>query len=193
MIKKILLLSLFLLNSLTNPLISDEISSRRSYLNWHQGLGLATWGTWLATNIAGEQKYKEEHGYFELRDKLPNQILTSYLIQPSNDKLLLYYAIKNFEEEGHSSHGQLGALTFVLYSATASMAFLSPGRLNDVPEEGWTTMFTHKSMIFIHLPAMISLAYLGSNLEEARDLENMRNIGWAGFSALTVSLATFYF
>ena len=174
----------------------NSISTRRTFLNWHQGLGLATWSAWLATNLAGEGKYNEDKNFYKLRDNLPDQILTSYLIQPSNDKLFLYSVVKNFrEEEGLSQHGQLAYLTFGLYSATAIMAFTAPSKIEDNRTEGWSTILTHKSMIFIHLPAMLMLPTLGQKLEHGTyaDLQNMRNVGWLGFSALTVSIATFYF
>ncbi len=33
-------------------------SARRSMLFWHQAAGFATWGTWLATNLAGDRAMK---------------------------------------------------------------------------------------------------------------------------------------
>ncbi|MBP7284059.1 MAG: hypothetical protein KBA66_20920 [Leptospiraceae bacterium] len=174
---------------------SEETSNtkRRTYLNWHQGLGLATWVSWLATNLAGEEEYREKYKFYQLRDNLPNQLLAYYAVEPSNDKLLLYYVVKNFEEKEHSTHGQLGYLTFGLYTASAAFAFLSPAKIDNSPEEGWNTIWTHKSMIFIHLPAMLALPYIGANMHTAKDVDNMRAIGWIGFSALSVSIATFYF
>jgi hypothetical protein len=173
----------------------ESLNSRRTYLNWHQGLGLAAWGSWLATNIAGEAKYNEDKNFYKLRDTLPSQILTSYLIEPSNDKLLLYTITKNYHEEGTSEHGKLAYLTVGLYSASAYLAFMAPGKIDDTRTEGWSTIFTHKAMIFVHLPAMLALPSLGQKLEHgsAQDLENMRNVGWLGFSALTISIASFYF
>ena len=108
-------------------LFAEEVSTRRTYLNWHQGLGLATWVSWLATNIAGEEEYKEKYKFYKLRDNLPNQLLAYYAVEPSNDKLFLYYVVKNFEEKEHSSHGQLGYLTFGLYTATAAFSFFFSG------------------------------------------------------------------
>jgi hypothetical protein len=191
------------LNLMTNSILNAEptsqnretLNTRRTYLNWHQGLGLAAWGSWLATNIAGEAKYNEDKFFYKLRDTLPSQILTSYLIEPSNDKLLLYTITKNYHEEGTSEHGKLAYLTVGLYSASAYFAFMAPGKIDDTRTEGWSTIFTHKAMIFIHLPAMLALPSLGQKLEHgtAQDLENMRNVGWLGFSALTISIASFYF
>ncbi len=173
----------------------ESLNSRRTYLNWHQGLGLAAWGSWLATNIAGEAKYNEDKSFYKLRDTLPSQILTSYLIEPTNDKLLLYTITKNYHEEGTSEHGKLAYLTVGLYSASAYFAFMAPGKIDDTRTEGWSTIFTHKAMIFVHLPAMLALPSLGQKLEHgsAQDLENMRNVGWLGFSALSISIASFYF
>lgn len=164
-------------------------------MNWHQGLGFATWASWLATNLAGEGNYNEDKQFYKLRDTLPNQILTSYLAQPSDDKLLLYSIVKNYHEEGTSQHGQLAYLTVGLYTATAFLSFAAPAKLENEPTEGWSTILTHKSMIFLHLPAMLLLPSLGQKLEHGTygDLQNMRNVGWLGFSALTVSIATFYF
>jgi hypothetical protein len=191
------------LNLMTNSILNAEptsqnretLNTRRTYLNWHQGLGLAAWGSWLATNIAGEAKYNEDKFFYKLRDTLPSQILTSYLIEPSNDKLLLYTITKNYHEEGTSEHGKLAYLTVGLYSASAYFAFMAPGKIDDTRTEGWSTIFTHKAMIFVHLPAMLALPSLGQKLEHgtAQDLENMRNVGWLGFSALTISIASFYF
>ncbi len=173
----------------------ESLNSRRTYLNWHQGLGLAAWGSWLATNLAGEASYNEDKPLYKLRDTLPSQILTSYLLEPTNDKLLLYTITKNYHEEGTSEHGKLAYLTVGLYSASAYFAFMAPGKIEDTRTEGWNTIFTHKAMIFIHLPAMLLLPSLGQKLEHgtAQDLENMRNVGWLGFSALSISIASFYF
>lgn len=176
--------------------IQSDLIKRRNYLNWHQGLGFVTWTSWLATNLVGEGKYNEDKEFYKLRDTLPNQILSSYLIQPSDDKLLLYSIVKNYrEEERLSQHGQLAYLTFGLYTATAYFAFAAPSKVDTEPTEGWSTILTHKSMIFIHLPAMLLLPSLGQKLEHGtyNDLQNMRNVGWLGFSALTISIATFYF
>jgi hypothetical protein len=82
----------------------DSLNSRRTYLNWHQGLGLAAWGSWLATNIAGEAKYNEDKAFYKLRDTLPSQILNSYLLEPSNDKILYYTIAKNYHEEAEHEH-----------------------------------------------------------------------------------------
>ena len=46
-------------------------------------------------------------------------------------------------------------------------------------------------MIFIHLPAMLALPYIGANLHTAQDVDRMREIGWLGFSALTISIEAF--
>lgn len=184
-----------ILNAEPTPQNRESLNSRRTYLNWHQGLGLAAWGSWLATNLAGEAKYNEDKFFYKLRDTLPSQILTSYLIEPSNDKLLLYTITKNYHEEGTSEHGKLAYLTVGLYSASAYFAFMAPGKIDDTRTEGWSTIFTHKAMIFVHLPAMLALPSLGQKLEHgtAQDLENMRNVGWLGFSAFTISIASFYF
>ncbi len=173
----------------------ESLNSRRTYLNWHQGLGLAAWGSWLATNIAGEAKYNEDKAFYKLRDTLPSQILNSYLLEPSNDKLLYYTIAKNYHEEGTSEHGKLAYLTVGLYSASAYFAFMAPGKIEDTRTEGWSTIFTHKAMIFVHLPTILVLPSLGQKLEHgtAQDLENMRNVGWLGFSALSISIASFYF
>lgn len=194
-LKKYFFVFLFIYSFSFSTVFSEESSNtkRRSYLNWHQGLGLATWVSWLATNLAGEAAYKEDYKFYKLRDTLPNQILAAYAVEPTNDKLFIYYAVKNFEEKGGSTHGQLGYLTFGLYTASAAFAFLSPAKTDNSPEEGWNTIWTHKSMIFIHLPAMLALPYIGANMHTAKDVDNMRAIGWIGFSALSVSIATFYF
>ncbi|MCB1191446.1 MAG: hypothetical protein H7A23_19545 [Leptospiraceae bacterium] len=175
---------------------SKYLKKRRSYLEWHQALGLATWVSWLATNVAGEASYKEEYSKYKLSRRLPNYILTSYLMAPSDDKLLLYAMSKRGYEEPMGNHGKLGFLTFTLYGATAFLSFMAPKKVDVTPQKGWSTIFTHKAMIFIHLPCMLALPYLGEKAvhnASAQGLTDMRNVGWLGFAALSVSIATFYF
>lgn len=175
---------------------ADYLKKRRSYLEWHQALGLATWVSWLATNMAGEVEYKEKYSLYKLYNRLPNYILSSYLLEPSNDKLLLYALSKQSYEEPTGNHGKLGFLTFTLYSATAILSFMAPKKIDTGPQKGWSTIFSHKAMIFIHLPCMLALPYLGEKAvhdASAQGLTDMRNVGWLGFGALSLSIATFYF
>jgi hypothetical protein len=169
----------------------DTVQRRRSMLEWHQITGFATWGFWLATNIAGEQakdSYRKEY------EPLANIVLLS---NPAQNGILYYAIMDSSPWESKSSHGHepLAAATFLLYGATAGLSFLSPSKLQADREEGWSSIFTHKAMIFIHLPSMIGLAALGPQIETGgpKTLQQMQNVGWLGFGALTVAIATFYF
>jgi hypothetical protein len=134
------------------------------------------------------RSYKREY------EPLANIALLS---NPSQNGLL-YYGIMNaspWDSKSASTHKSLAAATFLMYSATAGLAFFSPGKLQPDREEGWTSIFTHKAMIFIHLPSMIGLAVLGGQVEKGgpHTVHQMQNVGWLGFSAITVAIATFYF
>lgn len=169
----------------------NQIERRRSFLEWHQLTGFATWGLWLATNLAGEKakdSYKKEY------EPIANVVL---LANP-NQNALLYYGIMQvspYDSKGGATHGSLAGATFLMYSITAGLAFFSPSKLQSDREEGWTTIFTHKAAIFVHLPSMLALASLGSQVQKGGPhvINEMQTIGWVGFGALSLSIATFYF
>ncbi|WP_246048800.1 hypothetical protein [Leptospira sarikeiensis] len=169
----------------------DNIETRRSMLDWHQKLGLLTWGFWLATNIVGEQALSNLKREYE---PFANYLLLS---DPQKNAPL-YLALMNVSpwdsESSGSSHASLAYTTFTLYSITAVLAFFSPSKTIE-REYGLNTIFTHKAMIWIHLPAMLSMPFLGEKIskEGPSAAETMRTVGWAAFGAFSVSIAVFYF
>ncbi|TGM98805.1 hypothetical protein [Leptospira dzoumogneensis] len=169
----------------------ERVELRRSLLDWHQGLGLATWMFWLATNIVGEQalsnlkrEYEPYANYLLISDPQKNLILYTALMKASPWD----------SESSGSMHSALAGTTFALYTITAGLAFFSPSKSLE-REPGLSTIFTHKAMIWIHLPAMLALPFIGERIskEGPSAANEMRAVGWAGFGAFSVSIAVFYF
>ena len=175
------------------PQTDPAQSKRKNYLNWHQTLGLAAWASWLATNLAGEQargSFKKEYEpYANL----------AFLLNPSQNGPLYYYIMKSSPWDSSDYqrrlHATLGLTTFALYSATAFFSFTAPSKEDTAPEPGWSSIFTHKAMILIHLPAMLAMPYYSSQIHSKgpEAVNGMRNAGWIGFSALSIAMFTFYF
>ncbi|EPG67209.1 hypothetical protein [Leptospira wolffii] len=169
----------------------ETIETRRTLLNWHQGLGLLTWGFWLATNLAGEKSLSHLHKEYE-------PFATFFLAQNPQQNLPVYTYLMQVSpwdgDPGGSTHKSLAGTTFTLYALTAGLAFFSPSKSFE-REEGLSTIFTHKAMIWIHLPAMLALPFIGQQIPKDGHsaADTMRTVGWAGFSAFTVSIAVFYF
>ncbi len=169
----------------------ERVELRRSLLDWHQGLGLLTWGFWLATNIVGEQALSNLKREYE-------PYANYLLISDPQKNLPLYTALMKSSpwdsESSGSSHAALAGTTFTLYAITAGLAFFSPSKSLE-REPGLNTIFTHKAMIWIHLPAMLALPFIGERIskEGPSAANEMRAVGWAGFSAFSVSIAVFYF
>ncbi|GBF37565.1 hypothetical protein [Leptospira johnsonii] len=169
----------------------ERLQVRRSLLDWHQGLGLLTWGFWLATNIVGEQALSNLKREYE-------PYANYLLISDPQKNLFLYTALMKSSpwdsESSGSMHSALAGTTFTLYALTAGLAFFSPSKTLE-REPGLSTIFTHKAMIWIHLPAMLALPFIGERIskEGPSAANEMRAIGWAGFGAFSVSIAVFYF
>ncbi|MGJ4747274.1 hypothetical protein ACQV5M_13015 [Leptospira sp. SA-E8] len=169
----------------------ERLELRRSLLDWHQGLGLLTWGFWLATNLAGEQALSNLKREYE-------PYANYLLITDPQRNLLLYTALMKSSpwdsESSGSAHAALAGTTFTLYALTAGLAFFSPSKTLE-REPGLSTIFTHKAMIWIHLPAMLALPFIGERIskEGPSAANEMRAVGWAGFGAFSVSIAVFYF
>ncbi len=169
----------------------DTLETRRSLLTWHQGLGLLTWGFWLATNIAGEQALSNLHKEYE---PLANLLLASNPQQNQLAYLFLMNASPWDADPGGTAHKSLAGATFSLYALTAGLAFFSPSKTLE-REPGLSTIFTHKALIWIHLPAMLALPFIGQQIpKDGHPAANtMRAVGWTGFTAFTISIAVFYF
>lgn len=169
----------------------DRLELRRSFLNWHQGLGLLTWGFWLATNLAGERALSHLHREYQ-------PFADFVLLSNPQQNLAAYNLILNASpwtgDPGGNTHKSLAGTTFTLYALTAGLAFLAPSNTL-VREPGLTTIFTHKAMIWIHLPAMLALPFLGQEIPKGGPgaAHRMEVVGWTGFAAFTISIATFYF
>ena len=169
----------------------ERVELRRSMLDWHQGLGLLTWGFWLATNLVGEQALSNLKREYE-------PYANFLLISDPQKNLLLYTALMKSSpwdsESSGSMHSTLAGTTFTLYAITAGLAFFSPSKSLE-REPGLNTIFTHKAMIWIHLPAMLALPFIGERIskEGPSAANEMRAVGWAGFGAFSVSIAVFYF
>jgi hypothetical protein len=176
---------------------TQSIKRRRNMLDWHQIAGIATWFSWLATNIAGENAAKNYHREFE---PYARAMLILNPTQNSTQSFMLYQYIMNVSpwdtsDSQRRQHSELAYTTFTLYAVTASLAFLSPSSVNLEREPGWSTIFTHKAMIFIHLPAMLALPVLGADTKTGgpASVHRMQEVGWTGFSALSVAMFAFYF
>ncbi|TGL36448.1 hypothetical protein EHQ52_00810 [Leptospira koniambonensis] len=169
----------------------ERVELRRSMLDWHQVLGLATWAFWLTTNLVGEQALSNLKKEYE-------PYANYLLISDPQKNLLLYTALMKASpwdsESSGSSHAALAGTTFTLYAITAGLAFFSPSKSLE-REPGLSTIFTHKAMIWIHLPAMLALPLIGERIskEGPSAANEMRAVGWAGFGAFSVSIAVFYF
>ncbi|EPG75614.1 hypothetical protein LEP1GSC058_2303 [Leptospira fainei serovar Hurstbridge str. BUT 6] len=169
----------------------DRLELRRSFLNWHQGLGLLTWGFWLATNLAGERALSHLHREYQ-------PFADFVLLSNPQQNLLAYNLILNASpwtgDPGGNTHKSLAGTTFTLYALSAGLAFLAPSNTL-AREPGLTTIFTHKAMIWIHLPAMLALPFLGQEVPKNGPgaAHRMEAVGWTGFAAFTISIATFYF
>ena len=169
------------------------LSKRKNYLSWHQTMGLVTWASWLATNLAGEQARGSFRKEYEPYANL------AFLLNPSQNAPLYYYIMKSSPWDSDDSqrrlHSTLGLTTFALYSATAFLSFTAPSKEDTAPEPGWSSIFTHKAMILIHLPAMLAMPYYSSQIHSRgpEAVNGMRNAGWIGFSALSIAMFTFYF
>lgn len=176
---------------------AKSIKLRRKMLEWHQVTGFLTWFSWLATNVAGERAEKSYHKEFEPYAR------AMLVLNPMNDtsqSYLLYQFILHVSpwdssDSQHREHVQLAYTTVSLYAVTAGLAFLSPTPVNLDREPGWSTIFTHKSMILIHLPSMLALPFLGAKIHQGgpEAVQRMQYVGWTGFSALSIAIATFYF
>ncbi|TGK13798.1 hypothetical protein EHO60_00105 [Leptospira fletcheri] len=169
----------------------ERLEFRRSLLNWHQTLGFLTWASWLATNLAGERSLSHLHREYQ---PLADFVLLSNPQQNFLAYNLILHASPWDGDPGGSTHKALAGTTFTLYALTAGFAFLAPSNTL-VREPGLTTIFTHKAMIWIHLPAMLALPFLGQEIPKQGPgaAHRMEAVGWTGFAALTISIATFYF
>ncbi|TGJ99741.1 hypothetical protein EHO59_15100 [Leptospira semungkisensis] len=172
----------------------ESLETRRSLLNWHQGLGLLTWGFWLATNLAGERSLSHLHKEY--------QPFADYLLiqDPHNthNSYTAYTLLMNASpwdgDPGGSTHKSLAGTTFTLYALTAGLAFFSPSKKLE-REPGLSTIFTHKALIWVHLPAMLALPFIGEQIPKhgPSAAHTMEAVGWTGFAAFTMSIAVFYF
>lgn len=176
---------------------AGSIKRRRNMLEWHQIAGIATWFSWLATNLAGENAEKNYHREFE---PYARAMLILNPTQNSTQSYMLYQYIMNVSpwdtsDSQRRQHSELAYTTVTLYAVTAGLAFLSPSSVNLEREAGWSTIFTHKAMIFIHLPAMLALPAMGEATKTGgpASVHRMQEVGWAGFSALSVAMFAFYF
>ena len=176
---------------------NKSIKRRRNMLEWHQILGIATWFSWLATNLSGE---RAEKSFYKEYEPYAIAVLVLNPTGNSTQSYFLYQTMMNASpwdstDSLKRQHTQLAYTTFSLYALTAGLAFLSPSSVSLEREEGWSTIFTHKAMIFIHLPAMLALPILGAETHRngPEAVHKMQAVGWTGFSALSIALVAFYF
>ncbi|PJZ69458.1 hypothetical protein CH373_15290 [Leptospira perolatii] len=169
----------------------ERIQTRRSMLTWHQGLGMLTWTFWLAANLSGENALRHLKREYE---PFANYLLLSNPNQNALAYSLLIHASPWDSETPGSIHKSLAYTAFGLYLTTATMAIFAPTRPLE-REPGLTTIFTHRAMILIHLPAMLSLPFIGMDIakEGPSAAHRMQAVGWAGWGALSVAIAVFYF
>jgi len=165
-------------------------SLRREMLQWHQIAGMATWGLWLATNIEGER------ALHTLRRKFEPEANYLLLSNPQENLLLYYATLQQSEWEstsGLSTHRNLAYATVSAYALTAALSMLAPSRVRESDE--FDTISAHKLLALVHLAAIASLPTLGRQIERGGPAaaQRMKNVGWAGFGALTMSIAVFYF
>lgn len=179
-----------------SDLYSDEetlerMQTRRSMLEWHQLAGFVTWGLWLATNLEGERIAGSHRRVGEDSMRLlwlsdPDRYTPLYLLYQEN--------AERHTTKSSSTHIGLAAATGVAYAITASLALFAPSVYDAAEHDGFDSIWWHKALAFIHLAAMIALPALAHRAEEGPEgVQTMRNVGWTGFGALSMSIAVLYF
>ncbi len=128
-----------------------------------------------------------------------NSISADYLLlkDPTNNAPL-YFALKSNEEwearKSGSMHRNLASATFAMYAVTASLAYIAPSRIeteeSDSSPRVFSPLLAHKAMIPIHLLSMLMLPSLGMQIgkEGPHAAQQMSDVGWAGFGALSVAV-----
>lgn len=171
--------------------IEERMSLRRTILDWHQLLGMVTWGLWLATNYEGERALSRLYPR--------NEPVANYLLlQNPRDNFPLYYVLMHNSEwkvRGGSSHRGLASATVGFYLVTAGLALAAPSRYDETDHYVWDGMMVHKVAAILHLAAMLALPSLGKKIEHEgpRGARGMQNAGWGGFAAFSIAIAVFYF
>lgn len=129
------------------------LSKRKNYLSWHQTMGLVTWASWLATNLAGEQARGSFRKEYEPYANL------AFLLNPSQNAPLYYYIMKSSPWDSDDSqrrlHSTLGLTTFALYSATAFLSFTAQPKEETALEPAETVDVLTQDDLKIDLTAVI--------------------------------------
>lgn len=200
----------------------ESFSTRRTMLQAHQLAGMATWALWLATNLEGERAldslyrrsdeiarlqlinrpaYSNDPLYFlALQSPGRHSISAAYFLAKDPVANLPMYAALTRQDEWEASrsggtHKGLAAATLGMYAVTASLAMFAPRGPKIENESGYSPTVLHKSMIPLHLLAMLALPTLGRSIEkEGPDAaRRMQNVGWGGFGALSIAFFSMTF
>ncbi|MBL8019327.1 MAG: hypothetical protein JNM27_06660 [Leptospirales bacterium] len=158
-------------------------------LQWHQIAGMATWGFWLATNLEGE---KALHSLRRTAEPTANTLL----LLNTQENLLLYHTLMSRSEwkaTRGGGHRALAGATVGAYALTGALSLLAPSRVRETDE--FDTLSAHKLLALLHFAALASMPSLGKRIEHGGPsaARSMQRAGWAGFGALRVSIAVFYF
>jgi hypothetical protein len=133
-----------------------------------------------------------------------HSIAADYLLlkDPVNNAPL-YFALKSNEEweakHSASLHRNLASATFGMYALTAGLAYFAPSRIESEDSSSgsriYSPLIAHKAMIPVHLLSMLMLPSLGMKIgkEGPHAAQQMSDLGWAGFGALSIAVLVITF